>query len=588
MTITTAVFLLSLGAVWPSDRAESRDISADSIHYYIGVLAADSLEGREVGEPGERKAGDFIVAAFKRFGLQPKGDAGGYRQAFDFIKETQFGPRNSLTINGVPLEIGVDYQPLPHSTSSDFKFDEIVDVGYGLAGRDSVHGDYAGLDVRGKAVLFKRFSPDDTADTHPDNAPTVESDSAKADADAPSRPYGGYSGLAEKISGALDHGATGVFVYTPADRDDTLMEMGSTHVTPKNIPIIFLRRAGLEKLGLSLEKPAIRTAEGVTDLVRVRDTGYNVVGYLPGQTDTTVIIGAHYDHLGYGGPSSRYRGPERLIHNGADDNGSGTAALMEIARYCASRPEPFRHSLLFIAFSGEEEGLLGSSYYVRHWTIDSSKVLMMINMDMIGRLAEQEKGLAILGTGTCKEFKEFFDKIDMGKLKVVFKEEGSGPSDHAAFYNDSIPCLHFFTGAHKDYHTPSDDVDKIDFAGVATVANLVVDIVEQFDDFHGKLTFQRTKGGQRGGRMGNLSVTLGIMPDFISEVNGLGVDAVTPDKPADHAGILRGDVIIAMGDRKVGDIYDYMNALGKFRKGDTTPVTLVRGTDTLTVTVEFK
>jgi len=196
--------------------------------------------------------------------------------------------------------------------------------------------------------------------------------------------------------------------------------------------------------------------------------------------------------------------------------------------------------------------------------------------------------LAILGTGTCKEFKEYFDKVDMGQLKVVFKEEGSGPSDHAAFYNDSIPCLHMFTGAHKDYHTPSDDIDKIDFEGVATVANLLVDIVEQFDDFHGRLTFQRTKGGERGGRMGNLSVTLGIMPDFISELNGLGVDAVTPDKPADHAGILRGDVIIAMGDRKVSDIYDYMNALGKYRKGDVTPVTLVRGTDTLTVTVEFK
>jgi len=352
MTITTAVFLLSLGVVWPSDRARTRDISADSIRYYIGVLAADSLEGRKVGEPGEWKAGDFIVAAFNRFGLQPKGDPGDYRQAFDFIKETQFGPHNVLAINGVPLEIGVDYQPLPHSTSGDFKFDEIVDVNYGLTGEDSARGDYAGLDVRGKVVLFKRFSPDDTADTPSGAAPTVDSDSAKADAAAPGRPYGGYSGLAEKISGALDHGAAGVFVYTPADRDDTLMEMGSTHVTPKDIPIIYLRRTGLEKLGLSLESPAIRTAEGVTDLVRVRDTGYNVIGFLPGQTDTTVIIGAHYDHLGYGGSSSRYRGPERLIHNGADDNGSGTAALMEIARYCASRPQPFRHSLVLIAFSG--------------------------------------------------------------------------------------------------------------------------------------------------------------------------------------------------------------------------------------------
>jgi len=577
---------MGIGVVWPSDRALTRDISADSIRSYIEVLAADSLEGRKVGEPGEEKAGEFIAAAFHCFGLQPKGDSGSYRQEFDFVKTTEFGPNNTLAVNGQLLEIGVDYQPLPHSSSGSFSFDQVIDVGYGITGNDSTKNDYAGLDVRGKAIYFKRFSPEDTVEAGPVNAPVV--DTSKPGADNPQRSYGGYSSLADKISGALDQGATGVFVYTPADRDDTLFDMGSTHVTPKDIPIVFLRRAGLEKAGLSIEAPAISTIAGVTDLVRVRDTGFNVVGYLPGKTDTTVIVGAHYDHLGFGGSSSRYRGPERLIHNGADDNGSGTAALMEIARYCASKPEGFNHSLLFIAFSGEEEGLLGSSHYTRHWTVDSSKVLMMINMDMVGRLAEQEKGLAIMGTGTCKEFKEYFDKVDMGRINVVFKEEGSGPSDHAAFYNDSIPCLHFFTGAHKDYHTPEDDVDKIDFAGVATVANLVVDIIEQFDEFGGPLTFQRTKGGAPSGRMGNLSVTLGIMPDFISELNGLGVDAVTPDKPADHAGILRGDVIISMGDRKIGDIYDYMNALGKYRKGDSTRVTLVRGSDTLTVTVEFK
>jgi hypothetical protein len=604
MNFIFLTLLLSLGATWPSDRAATRDISADSIRTYISVLAADSLEGREVGEIGEERAAEYIEAAFGRFGLEPKGDSGSYRQAFDFVKKTQFGPENRLVVNGVPLEIGSEYQPLPHSGSLDFDFNDVVFVDYGIVTEDSARDDYAGLDVEGKAVLFKRYSheyepSDSTSDAAEERtAPTMEdstdtdsaavADSTETEEDDQARKYDRYSAIANKISTALDHGATGVFLYTPADHDDTLIGMGSTHVTPKDVPIIFLRRQGLEKLGLDLESPDVVTAVGTTDLVRIRDTGYNVVGYLPGASDTTIVIGAHYDHLGYGGESSRYRGPERLVHNGADDNGSGTGALIEIARYFAEQPEPIRHSLLFIAFSGEEKGLLGSSHYVRNWTVDSSKVLMMINMDMIGRLATQEKGLAILGTGTCDEFKEYFDSVDMGKLKVVFKESGSGPSDHTAFYNDSIPCLAFFTGAHKDYHTPSDDIDKLDFDGIATVANLVVDIVEHFDPFEGKLAFQRTKGGGPGSRMGELSVTLGIMPDFISEIDGLGVDAVTPDKPADHAGILRGDIIIQMDDRRVGDIYDYMNALRKYRKGDSTQVRLVRGTDTLDVMVEFK
>ena len=387
---------------------------------------------------------------------------------------------------------------------------------------------------------------------------------------------------------AMDHGAAGVFFYTPLTHDDTMITTGATHVTPKNIPIVFLRRRGLEKLGLDLSAPGLFDVEGLTDLIRVRDTGYNVVGYLPGATDTVAVLGAHYDHLGWGGSASRYRGQEKKIHNGADDNASGTSALLDLARHFSLKQDELRRSLLFIAFSGEEAGTLGSGHYVRNWTVDRSRTRMMINMDMIGRLAEQEKGLAIMGTGTCREFKEYFDQKDLGALKAVFKESGSGPSDHAPFYHDSIPCLNFFTGAHQDYHTPDDDIDKIDVEGVATVAQLVADIISYFDGYEGPLTFQRTKHEGAGGRPASLSVTLGIMPDFISEVEGLGVDGVSPDRPADRAGILKGDIIIGIDRRKVGDIYDYMNALGKYRQGDTCQVVIVRQTDTLTLTVEFK
>ncbi|MCP4684288.1 MAG: M28 family peptidase [bacterium] len=550
------------------------DISPDSVHRHIEVLASDSLEGREVGEPGELKAARYMIKVLQAAGLKPLGDSGSFLQAFDFIKRISPGENNRLSVNGKDLVLKDDFTPLFYSADTVFDFSEIVDVNYGIITDDSAHNDYADLNVDGKAVLVKRYAPeaeetDDTTET----GDTI---------------FDRHSSLTSKIITALDHGASGVFFWTPPEHDDTLLSTGATRVTPKSIPIVFLRRAGIEKLGLDLTSPEIMTASGQTDLERVRDTGYNVVGFLQGATDTTVIIGAHYDHLGWGGPSSRYLEDEKKIHYGADDNGSGVAALLELARYAATRGDELRHSMLFIGFGGEEAGLLGSSHYVRNWTIDRTHARMMINMDMIGRLKDQDKGLAILGTGTCPDFKEYFDSMDVGDLKVVFKESGTGPSDHAAFYNDSIPVLNFFTGAHEDYHKPSDVTEKIDFEGVVSVANLIGDIVQHFDDYPDQLVFQRTKDDGPGRHSRAYSVTLGVMPDFISEVEGLRIDGVSPGRPADNAGLLKGDIVIKMGDIAVDDIYTYMNALSKFRKGDTTPVSVVRGEDTLSVTVEFK
>jgi hypothetical protein len=528
------------------------------------------MEGRQIGEAGEWKAAQYIISVFKQAGLEPKGDIGSYLQAFEFVKRVDFGSDNRLSINGVPLKINEEYQPLEQSASKAFEFGEVLNVGYGIVTQDSSHNDYKNLDAKGKPVLVRRY------------APKAEGDSTGADTT-----FDRYRDLSSKIITALDHGASGVFLYTPETDDDAMIAMGVTHVTPKDVPIIFLRRSALQKLGLDLSDPHIMSASGVTDLVPVHDTGYNVVGYLPGANDTVEIVGAHYDHIGWGGNASRYRGEVKKVHNGADDNGSGSSALLELARYFGSRKSELNNSILFLAFSGEEAGTLGSGHYVRNWTVEQSKARLMINMDMIGRLAQQEKGLAILGTGTCPEFKQYFDSANMGDLKVVFNESGAGPSDHSAFYHDSIPCLFFFTGAHQDYHTPDDDIDKLDIPGIVTVANLVAGVLTYFDKRPGKLTFQRTKDEGTGGRPPRLSVTLGIMPDFISQIQGLGVDGVTLDKPADRAGILKGDIIIQFDQRVVKDIYDYMNALQKYRKGDTCMVRLVRGTDTMSIKVDF-
>ncbi|MBU0984017.1 MAG: M20/M25/M40 family metallo-hydrolase, partial [candidate division Zixibacteria bacterium] len=530
------------------------EISADSLRTHIAVLASDSLEGREVGEAGELKAAAYIQAVFEHAGIAPRGDNGGYLQEFDFIKRIELGPENRLTVNGTDLEPQVDFLPLHQSADTSFSFSSIVDVGYGIITDDSSHNDYAGLDVAGKPVLIRRHTP-----------PAPEHDTIAADTT-----FDRFADLNTKILTALQHDAAGVFFITPTDHDDTLMGTGVTRVASKDVPIVFLRRHALEKLSLDLDAPNLQSLVGATDLERVRDTGYNVLGYLPGRSSSTIIIGAHYDHLGWGGPSSRYTGEEKRIHYGADDNGSGTAALLELARHYRAREETNRHSMLFIAFSGEEAGLLGSSYFVRNWTVNRDSALMMINMDMIGRLQEQEKGLLAMGVGTAQEFADFFEARDTAGLKVTVTQSGAGPSDHAAFYNDSIPVLNFFTGAHEDYHKPSDVAELIDYDGIVKVTDLVTDVISCLDDYTDMLTFVRTKDAGPGGRRTSLSVTLGVMPDFVSEVKGFRIDGVSPDRPGDRAGLIKGDIIIRLGNVTIDDIYAYMSALGKLRKGDST------------------
>ncbi|MFH1686213.1 MAG: M28 family peptidase [bacterium] len=567
--VATATISADPGQVKPQ-------FSAETIHTHVAVLAHDSLEGRQVGEVGEWKAARYITEQFRAFGLIPAGDsldadgARTYYQPFEFTKATQFGAENRLVVNDLSLKLHEEWRPLVQSASTEFTFDTVISVGYGIT-MDTADGDYddfAGKDVSGRAVLIKRYSP--SAEDYPD------------------LDFSRYDYLASKISNAIEHQAAAVFMMTPTTDDDTMITAGSVRAMAKEIPIIYLRRTALERLALDLDDPELRTVAGRTELVKVRDTGYNVVGLLPGAGDTTIIMGAHYDHLGWGADNSRYQGAVPHIHNGADDNASGTAALLELARYYASDLNQRHHSLLFIAFSGEEAGILGSSYYAGNMTVDSAAVKMMINMDMIGRLKDQD-GLVVFGTGSATEFASYFDSLEVEGLNVISKESGIGASDHTAFYSRQTPVLFFFTGAHEDYHMPTDDVDKIDADGIAQVCGLVSDIVDHYDLQPGLLTYQRTKSDSSQQRSGQrFSVTLGIMPDFIAEVDGLKVGAVTADKPADRAGILMGDVIVRMGAVTIGDIYDYMATLGKFRKGDTTSVLVVRELDTLLLPVAFE
>lgn len=313
---------------------------------------------------------------------------------------------------------------------------------------------------------------------------------------------------------------------------------------------------------------------------------YNVVGYLDNDAATTVIIGAHYDHLGTDGQgSSLDANPKDKVHNGADDNASGVAGVLELARYFASNTTKEKNNYLFLCFSGEELGLLGSKYFADHAPVDIASVNYMINMDMIGRLDPQSKTVIVHGTGTSPVWEPMLKSLENENIRIKTDSSGTGPSDHTSFYLKDIPVLHFFTGSHTDYHKPTDDWEKINLAGEVEVLKVIAKLSMNLDESP-KLTFLKTKNKSMAGRS-TFKVTMGIMPSYASDVEGLKVDGVSEGKPAQKGGIQTGDVIIQMGEFVIKDIQNYMDALGKFDKGQRVPVKVKRGNETVDLTVTF-
>jgi hypothetical protein len=312
--------------------------------------------------------------------------------------------------------------------------------------------------------------------------------------------------------------------------------------------------------------------------------GKDVVGYLDNGAEYTIVIGAHYDHLGLGHDhNSLDPNPEGKIHNGADDNASGTAGVMELARYFAGNNEKEKFNFLFICFSGEELGLYGSKKFCENPTIDLGKVNYMINMDMIGRLNDSSKTLIIYGVGTAPDWVPMIDQMHTS-FHVKKDSAGIGPSDQTSFYLKNIPVLHFFTGQHSDYHKPSDDEAKINYEGEKMVLEYIINVEIQSEKL-GKLKFLTTKNPDTGTHV--YKVTMGVMPDYTYEGKGMRVDGVTEGKPAQKAGVKQGDVILQVGDFPVGSTMDYMKALGNFKKGDTTTLKIKRGEEEITLNVTF-
>lgn len=330
-------------------------------------------------------------------------------------------------------------------------------------------------------------------------------------------------------------------------------------------------------------KPKTNPHQKVSYTVKDGDstiTGTNVVGFIDNQAENTVIIGAHYDHLGYGAEGSLYRGDTKEIHNGADDNASGVGVLLDLAQKLKDTNK--ENNYLFITFSGEEMGLLGSNYYAKNPTVSNDKANYMINMDMVGRL-KADSTLAVYGVGTSPIFKQTL-KAHNQKFKLVQNESGVGPSDHTSFYNVDVPVLHFFTGQHEDYHKPSDDFDKLNYDGMSTISNYIFEVITDLND-NGKLAFRKTKNESE--ETPRFKVGLGVIPDYLFDGEGMRIDGISEDKPAQKAGLEKGDIVVKMGDSSVTDMMSYMKGLSTFKEGDKTTVVVDRNGKMVEKEIQF-
>jgi len=615
-------------------------------------LASDELEGRGVGTKGLDAAAEFIAKEFRDIGLKTELFDGGPFQKFKMTTGAKQGEGNTLAFVG-PASDGeprrIELKPTeafnPLAVGGSGKFDlPLVFAGYGITAKKEHYDDYAGIDVKGKAVIVLRHEPQQ-ANPHSVFEGTDNSS---------------YAPFRRKISNAYEHGAAAIIFVTdefdikksiaalrkrwqaavdeiadvnrkfkdikePSEeewqkhetkiqnltddvrrysdelkkaQDPLLPFEGAGHEDSegRDFPVLVVRRAELDQLiktalGTSLSQlereidqgptPHSREltgwrVEGETSVQRQEVEVKNVIGILEGEgphADETIVVGAHYDHLGFGGTGSAAPGVHE-IHNGADDNGSGTTVLIEVARKLAAGPKPARR-IVFIAFTGEERGLVGSARYVREPLIPIKNTVAMLNLDMVGRL-DGEK-LIVHGTGTAKEFDALADKFgkDFG-FKITKKPGGFGPSDHSSFYGAKVPVLFFFTGTHTDYHRPSDDYDKLNVSGMRRISELVAHAATTLADADTRPEYVEVHDASERLGGGGDRPYFGSIPDFAQSEPGYALSGVTKGSPADRGGLKAGDSIIQFGDSKVGNLEDFDSALRKFKAGDKVPVTVKR------------
>ncbi|HET8548336.1 MAG TPA: M28 family peptidase [Bryobacteraceae bacterium] len=566
---------------------------------HVKYLATPELQGRGAGTPGLDKAARYIADQFKRFGLQPAGENKTWWQNFRVTTNAKPGANNRLAAASTDVRLNTDYLPLSFSSNGEFSGPAVF-AGYGITAPELHYDDYQHLDVKDRIVLILRYEPKHF----------------RKDKAGQERQYTHHAHLVSKAINARNHGARAVILVNgepDGKQEDRLIRFGSV-AGPENAGILilqvrnavaneWLRAAGksLADLQRHIESSSAPASFALPDTLRItaqvniereQATVRNVIGYLPGRTKEYVIIGAHYDHLGLGNESSLAPSQIGQVHPGADDNASGTAGVIELARLLSARRNELTRGVLFMTFAGEEIGLLGSSQWVNHPTLPIENAVAMINMDMIGRVNGAK--LYIGGTGTGSTFEAMLKEATRPyNFRIDYSQDGYSASDHTSFAGKSIPVLFFFSGLHGDYHKPSDTPDKISAVEAAQVLNLVADVATRLSTADARPQFVKVQAGPHGtlpsgAGGGGYGPYFGSIPDFAPVDKGVKFSDVRPGSPAAKAGLRGGDILVGFGDKPINNLYDFTFALRNSRVGDVVKVRYLRDGKELTTEVTLE
>ncbi len=581
-----ALILVPAGCGGSGGSSTETEILSDELRDHVAWLASDAQQGRRSGTPSALRVANYLASEFERYGLEGIGDDGGYLQAFDFVADVALGRENKLSIEDAAgrQRVDTDWRPMAFSDNGSGSF-EVVFAGYGISSEADAYDDYAGLDVTGKAVLVLPYGPQmEGGGMH----------------------FPAHHALRRKAAVARDRGASAILIAPhPALDPENFLEPLRYDSSPSTAGILaatvtvelaelLLGEAGtlsdiLTRIDSSVAPESMTLdcrIDLTVDLLPVRREGYNVVGALTGAGPDApwIVIGGHYDHLGRGGAGSLEPGG-RKVHNGADDNASGTAGVLELAQAFAAEP-PTSRNILFIAFDAEELGLLGSMFFVSNLPGEIGVIETMMNMDMIGRLTEDK--LTVYGTGTSPVWDPLLDELNAREgfgFEMTRVPDGFGASDHSSFYSKEIPVLAWFTGTHGDYHRPSDDTELLNYTGQERIVRLIRDTVMALDSRGEPVVFQPSaQPEQSGGRMG-FGVYTGVVPDFGYQGDGFAISGVNDGSPAAMAGLEGGDVILRWGERTIRNIYDYTYALQDGSPGQRVELEVRRGDSVFTVQV---
>ena len=555
--------LLTSSPAYAQDGAatQSADGSAAVERYLADVawLADDARGGRGLGTPGLAAAADWLEQQFVQIGLEPAAGNGSFRQSFQVVVEVQRGPATRLSVGSEDL--AAEDFTVPGFSASGTVTAPVVFAGWGVVSEENAIDDYQGIDARGRIVLVRRYTPEDGA---------FEDETLRRR----------LSDLRYKAFTARERGAVGLLVADlPLEGEDQEESpLPAMRVDPQGgagIPVAVMNRSWGQRILDGATEVSL-----TTDVVERTHEVDNIVGRisaderLPG----AVVLGAHYDHLGFGGASSLAPDAHEP-HNGADDNASGTAALLEAARALSARREQLGRDVILVAFTGEENGLLGSSQFTREPPPGAAPegLVAMLNMDMVGRLRNDR--LAVLGGASAEEWEAVIQPhCAVYELECELGGDGYGPSDQMSFYAAGVPVLHFFTGAHDDYHKPSDDTASINAAGGVRIAGLVADVALELTTLEG-LTYLAAGAPAPLGDVRSYGASLGTIPDYTGSPDnrpGMRLAGVRPGGPADRAGLQRGDWIVELSGREVRDIYDLMYVLREVKPGERGTVVVER------------